>query len=481
VRLTIRARLTLLYFGVLVGAFLVFVFICDYGFQRSIHTTVNEASRGNLESVRSVIDSALPSGMPAVQQELSKLSGFWANGAIFEVAAPNGEWLFRSPRFASPQFALPAARTDQITFVTTNLDWSQYRIAREAVKIAGRPFLIDAAVPTEPFDQALDSFRLIEKEFIPLLIVLASFLGYWLSGRALAPVNRIIATAESIGVQNLSQRLEVPRAKDELRRLTETVNAMLARIESSVNRITQFTADASHDLRTPLSLIRTNAELALRRPRSEMEYRETLSCILAASEETTELIEELLLLARADAGAAQLKYEDVDLRLILQKISREAQVLAASKGLLFSDQISSSPMLLRADAAAMERLFLAVIDNAVKYTGSGGQVFLRPYCEKESVVIEIEDTGIGIAEDDLDHIFDRFFRADQARSREVRGSGLGLSIAHWITEMHQGTIQVKSQVGQGSVFSIRLPQASASPTKLLTHENLPVLTASSSI
>ena len=127
-----------------------------------------------------------------------------------------------------------------------------------------------------------------------MLVILASLLGYWLGGRALAPVNRIIQSAEEVGVQSLSRRLELPRAKDELRGLTETLNAMLDRIESSVKRITQFTADASHDLRTPLSLIRTNAELALRRPRTESEYRATLTRILAASEESAQLIDQLL-------------------------------------------------------------------------------------------------------------------------------------------------------------------------------------------
>src|SRR5208283_1438487 len=156
-----------------------------------------------------------------------------------------------------------------ISFLTTNLASQQYRIAQKSILRGSTLFRISAAVPTEPFDQALDHFRLIEKRFLPLLVIVASLLGYWLSGRALAPVNRIIESTERVGVRNLSGRLEVPRAKDELRRLTEQVNAMLDRIETSVKRITQFTADASHDLRTPLALIRTNAEIALRRSRTE--------------------------------------------------------------------------------------------------------------------------------------------------------------------------------------------------------------------
>ena len=270
--LTIRARLTLLYFLVLGASFLAFFWICDMGFRRSIETTVNDASRSDLETVQRVIADSALKGPEKVHKELGELSNLWANGAIFQVASLNGRVLFQSPRFLQPDFPLPPFE-EKTVFFNRNLEHFQYRIARRRIEIAGQQYLIDAAVPTEPFDQALDRFRLIEKEFLPLLALLASFLGYWLSGRALSPMNRIIKSAEEIGVRNLHKRLEVPQAKDELRRLAETVNAMLERIDSSVNRISQFTADASHDLRTPLALIRTNAELALRRTRTEVEYR----------------------------------------------------------------------------------------------------------------------------------------------------------------------------------------------------------------
>ncbi len=458
-QLTIRARLTLLYFVVLAASFLAFFWICDFGFQRSIDTTVNDASRGNLESVRKVIETSLPEGMPKVRQELTQLSGLWANGAIFEVANADGEWLFRSPHFLSLQFALPTIPAAGVSFQTNNLELRQYRIARERVLIDGKTFLIDAAVPTEPFDQALDHFRLIEKEFLPLLVVLASLLGYWLGGRALSPVNRIIQSAKEVGVQSLSRRLELPRAKDELRRLTETLNAMLDRIESSVKRITQFTADASHDLRTPLSLIRTNAELALRRSRTENEYRATLTRILAASEESSQLIDHLLTLARADAGATRLNLEVASLLPVLQDACQQARLWAQAKGLDFQDSLPAEAPALHMDASAMERLLLTLLDNAVKYTPAGGAVRLRAYSDERHAIVEIADSGIGIADSELPHIFDRFYRADQARSREVPGSGLGLAIARWIANGHNATIEVESSLGNGALFRVRVPLA----------------------
>jgi len=461
---TIRARLTALYFLVLAASFTGFFWICDYGFQKSINTAVNDASQRNLDTVTRVLERHISQGTTELSQELTRVSELWESGAIFEVAGPNGQWIYRPPRFSSALPALQPVRGESISFQTTNFEALQYRVARRQINVDGNVYLIDAAVPTEPFDQALDRFRLIEKRFLPPLAVLASFLGFWLSGRALAPVNRIIESAERIGVRDLSRRLEVPRAKDELRRLTEQVNAMLDRIETSVKRITQFTADASHDLRTPLALIRTNAELALRRPRSDAEYRETLARILATSEETTELIEQLLLLARADANGAQLKLEPTTLSLVLQAVVQKANVLAAGKGLTFSHSVVPSTDSLLANQPALERLFLTVLDNAIKYTPPGGHVHLGLRMEDSHAIIELSDTGIGISEKDLPHVFERFYRADQVRSRETRGSGLGLSIARWIAELHRGSIELHSQPGQGTQVTIRLPLTSETGT-----------------
>jgi heavy metal sensor kinase len=471
VSLTLRARLTLLYFLVLCASFVAFFWICDIGFRRSIEITVNEESLRNLEAVQGVIQQSAPRGMDKVQKELSELSNLWANAAIFEVATDDNKWVFRATKFVSEPSHLPPI-LDSTAFLTKNLETFQYRIARRQIVADGRKFEIDAAVPTEPFDQALDRFRIIEKEYLPLLILLASLLGYWLSGRSLAPINRIIESTERIGVRNLYRRLEVPRPKDELRRLTETLNAMLERIDYSVTRITQFTADASHDLRTPLALIRTNAELAMRRPRSECEYKAALSRILQATDETTELVDHLLTLARADAGATQLTFQIAPLHRVLSRTAEFGRLLATAKGLQWSEELSHGTSIICCDPRILERLFLIILDNAVKYTPPGGKLILRETTESEHVVIEIADTGIGIAEKDLPHVFDRFFRADQARSREVRGFGLGLAIASWIAEIHKGSIGVESRLGEGSHFYVRLPLHPNAPSKARLAENI---------
>lgn len=455
--LPIRWRLTLLYCVVLGLSFLAFFYICDIGFQRSIDSTVNEASRGNLEIIRRLLESSTPSGHQHLQKELSELAGLWANGALLEVNDGDGKQIFQSPQFREPASPLFAAGGERIEFSTTNLQAQQYRVATAEVEAAGEHYQVRAAVPTEPFDQALDNFRSIEKKALPVLVVLASLLGYWLSGRSLQPVNQIVQTAEQISAQNLSQRLEVPQARDELRRLTETLNAMLARIENSFQRITQFTADASHDLRTPVAVIRSTAEISLRRPRQPEEYREALSGILETSEQTSELLEQLLELARTDAGVVELEMRPVDLTQYVRRAQEQGAALAAEKSLSITLTAPAAPTWVRADEIAMHRLLLILVDNAVKYTPVGGKCEIALWQIDQQAHIAVKDNGIGIAKDDLPTIFERFRRADRARSRETPGAGLGLAIARWIAEIHGGTIRAESELGSGSVFQVSLP------------------------
>ncbi len=459
-----RVKLTARYSLVVILSFVSFFWVSDLGFQHSIETTVNEASRTNLEIVRRLLQNQAGRGGPEMRAKLQELSELWANGAIFEVADATGEWILRSPKFEHANPPLQDGRNPEISFSTTNLDTFQYRVAFQRVEIGDQTFEIHAAVPTEPFDQALDNFRLLEKEILPLLVCVAALLGYWLSGRSLAPVNRIIETTERIGVDNLSRRLDVPRARDELRRLTEAINAMLERIERSFQRITQFTADASHDLRTPVAVIRTSAELSLRRPRTAADYRETLHKILQTSVETSELLENLLTLARADAGAIGMEMHPLDLDQHVRKAQERARILSSDKHLELVMSVPGTPVWVRADAVAIDRLLLILVDNAVKYTPPGGRCEIELSRQAAHAEITVRDTGLGIPESELSSIFERFTRVNRARSRDIPGAGLGLAIARWITDMHGGTIAAKSQLGAGSAFQVRLPALATNPS-----------------
>jgi heavy metal sensor kinase len=459
---TVRTRLTVWYFLVLIVSFALFGWVVDFGFRHSVARTMDDSLQKNLGTVQRVISESLPKGIDKVNHELGEMAGIWADGAILKVTDESGQPIFQSPAFARTQ--IEAVEAVNSGGYTTNLDAIQYRIIAQRVSISGHILNVAVATPTEAFDQSLDQFRLTLKLASPVLIILASLGGYWLSRRALEPVDDIIQSARSIGGQNLSSRLPVPLPRDELRRLTETLNEMLGRIEASMRKVTQFTADASHELRTPLALLRTTAEVALRRHRTEEDYRETLESILAASEEMTVLLENLLRLARADAGAEAFEFRRVDLIRCLRKVQEQGAILAEPKAIRVAGDFEEEPVWIDADAAAIERLFLIFIDNAVKYTPRGGEISLQCHKADDAALVEIRDTGIGVAGKDLPRIFDRFYRADPARSREQGGVGLGLSIANWIVEKHGGAIDVESAPGMGSVFQVHLPFAPRNPT-----------------
>ena len=404
-----------------------------------------------------MLASSEASGNLAIKQSLADLGNVWANGALLEVADQAGDWLYRSDPFLDQHPTLPPDSAGGTTFFTTNLDANQFRVAMARVHVGDQIYAIHAAVPTEPFDQALDRFRLIEKEALPVLVLLASMLGYWLSGKSLAPVNRIIRTAEQIGVDNLSRRLEVPEPRDELRRLTVTLNSMLDRIETSFRRITRFTADASHDLRTPLTIIRATAEIALRKRRTETEYQDALNRVLETSVETSGMLDNLLALARADAGASGLEMHTLDLAAHVRKAQERASVLAATKCLTLTVRVPDTPLLVRADPVAIDRLLLILLDNALKYTPSGGRCEIELEKSESEAHIVVRDSGVGIETSELELVFERFHRSDQARSRETPGAGLGLSIARWIAGVHGGSIRAASKIGVGSEFLVKLP------------------------
>jgi signal transduction histidine kinase len=231
---------------------------------------------------------------------------------------------------------------------------------------------------------------------------------------------------------------------------------MFARLEDAFRRVSQFTADASHELRTPLAIIRTAAELARRRPRTEAEYIIALDRILLESERTTKLIDDLLLLARADAGTEPAIREPIDLAVVVSDACDEGRMLADAAGLRFiCDTLPGCWV--AADAQALRRLLLILFDNAVKYTPAGGTISVTMSLNRTDAVVEVRDTGIGIADAHLPHLFERFYRVSPDRSRSTGGIGLGLSIARWIAASHGGEIVVESQVGAGSVFRVRLP------------------------
>ncbi len=292
-------------------------------------------------------------------------------------------------------------------------------------------------------------------------VVPAIFVGRWIAGRALEPVDQMITEVREItDGRTLHRRLAVPMERDELGRLAETLNQMMARLERSFAALRRFTADASHELKTPLTVVRAGVERAITRPDAPPETLAALEETLQEVNRMTELLDSLLTLARADEGRAELHREPVDLRQIIEEAGETGELLAEHAGVGIDIRLPSEPVVVSVDRSRVRQLALNLIENAVKYTPRGGQVSVELGSSNGRAVFTVADTGIGIAPGDLPHVFDRFWRADSARTRtsERAGTGLGLAICKWIAEAHGGTIEVQSRPGRGTTFTVGLPR-----------------------
>jgi signal transduction histidine kinase len=395
------------------------------------------------------------------------------------VSGENGQALFVSEAARNLEFdALDqlrgeAARADAGQRVgTLVLDPSltvRYRVA--ATDSAGpgiSSLLVGTPVNNLPFDPALILRAM--GVVAPLVVLLAVVLGYWLAGRALAPVQSITNEVDAItDGRSLHRRLAVPLTADEISRLALTLNRMFARLEQSFGSLHRFTADASHELKTPLMVLRAGVERALTHPDTPPDAIGALDETLEQINQMSEMVDNLLTLARADEGRAPLAVEECDLRELMAEASETAGMLAEGGEVTVTTKMPEQPVRLVVDRHRMRELLLNLITNAVKYTPPGGRVDLELADRGTDVTAMVRDTGIGIAPGDLPHIFDRFWRADPARSRtgDRPGVGLGLAITKWIAEAHGGSITVQSRPGRGTVFTVTLPRSPA-PQPLVT-------------
>ena len=306
-------------------------------------------------------------------------------------------------------------------------------------------------------DHTLDLLRWLLFGLVPLVVAVACGGGAWLSRRALKPVDEITSAARTIGIDNLSLRLQTPETGDELQRLTEVWNTMLGRLEAAVKTLSQFAADASHELRTPLAVIRTSAELALRRARAPESYRDSLIEIAAEAERMTQLVDDLLWLARNDArgniGAKpEMPMEPLDPGSLLSEVCGEMQGVAGERQIRIRREGAGRAVLVSGNAAALRRLFLVLLDNAIKYSHPGSEVVVALSNTDGMPTVTVTDFGIGISAADQPHIFKRFYQADKARTDG--GFGLGLSLADSIARAHGAVIDVTSREGAGSTFRV---------------------------
>jgi two-component system heavy metal sensor histidine kinase CusS len=290
-------------------------------------------------------------------------------------------------------------------------------------------------------------------------LAVSSLGGYSLSRRALKPVALLISEAQSITAQDLSRRLPVPEVKDELQQLAHTWNELLSRLEVAMRRVTQFTADASHELRNPIAYIRATAQFHSQNVDLDEMSRDGFLEIVEEARRTGELLENLLLLARADVGHTSPEVSDVDARSQLGAVCDRIEPIARAKNLILVRGFAATnyPLILSIDASHLRRLVLILLDNAVKYTPPGGTI--RIDCEfADGLHLQVSDTGIGTPQEARLRIFDRFYRVDISRADDNPGVGLGLAIAKWIVELYGGEISVQSDSGRGATFQVLLPR-----------------------
>jgi len=454
-RRSIRFRLTAWYAAILAVTLAVTGAGVWLAIRESIHETVDKELRSRLHAMRDFLRQ-----QPA--DELIEDTALSPVGTRFRIAKAGGGWFYQAPgteRWVAPPPAADLPERGRAQTIVRN--GKPMRVLSAPIPLG----VVQIGIPIDEFTEMLSEFTWTALLASPFLLLLASAGGYWMSRRALVPVEQIARTAGEIQAQSLSERLPVGGSGDELDHLSVTLNGMLARLEDSFRRITQFTADASHELRTPVAIIRTTAEVVRRKSRTEQEYIEALDRILKESERTTGLIEDLMLLARADAQAETMLREQVPLADLVRDASADVRALAETVGVTLRvgglDECSVA-----GDPRALRRLLLILLDNAIKYSKPGGEVSLALRLEEKAAVLEVRDTGMGIAEGDLPHIFERFYRASKDRSRKVGGVGLGLSIAQWIARQHGGQILVESVAGQGSVFRVVFTSFSETPIRI---------------
>ena len=435
-RLPIRARLTLIYGSLLFLALVLsgtaVLSLLRYRLLQHLEESLDKRLQGVEAFLVRETTEATANMIPV---ELEEYASTQPEGRLIEVRDEHDRLLLRADPVPYPS-----------------------RTRTREFKLYGQLYKTRASASVHPIEESVQEIGFLLLGSLPVLIILIGVTGYWISSRSLQPVDAMTKAARSIGVSNLGGRLPVPRSKDELSRLAEAWNEMLDRLEESFSRMRRFTADAAHEFRTPLTGLRTTAELALRRKRETEEYREALAQVIIISERMNQLSDDLLALARGDDMPTLRSSGRVDLAAVVRGVVAEMEPVLVEKKLQIELALNSRPVLPEADADGIRRLVAILLDNARKYTPSEGSIKIALHDQPSEVSIEVSDTGSGIPDEALTRIFDRFYRIDPSRDRETGGYGLGLAIAQQIARAHHGQLEAANNAGAGATFRFHLPK-----------------------
>jgi heavy metal sensor kinase len=452
---SIRVRLTLWYVALLAIILLVFSALLYLTLSRGLREELDVTL--STEAARLIASMDFENNAPQLGEAPDNLR-IGTVAALYD--ATGRRLLAYDPRQPLPALAdsLSQAARGQQSFATASLaDGTQWRVLTAPVFENGLQVgILQVGRPVAQVDATMRQLSLLLMVAVPLTLLVASAGGLFLAGRALNPIDGITRAAAAIGADDLSQRLNLRGNQDEVGRLAATFDRMLDRLDRAFRRQRQFTADASHELRTPLTMLASQIDVALERKRTAADYETLLRSLREDAARMTQLVSELLTLARADAGQQLLTREELDLGELVSNVVQAMQPLALQRGVQLAEH-GQPQVTISGDQTRLTQLLINLVDNALRYTSSGGRVDVAVKEEAGWAELSVADTGMGIAAEHLPHLFERFYRADPARARSDGGSGLGLAIAQWIVQAHGGQISVASEFGHGSTFTVRIP------------------------
>ena len=471
---SIRSRLTAWHVAVL-GFFLILFSVLLYAFlSKRLHESIDNSLKVSASVVKkaALIDySRAP--LPGLDLFFDQFLGYSNINKFYRIYDGSGNVDSRSKGIDASKFPLTQdsysrATKGEITYETFTLAPKHHIrvITMPVIRNDNLVNLIQVGTSLKGVEDTLKNLRIFLFAAIPGVLILSTLGGRFMATRALKPVEEITQTAQNIAHgANLSQRIPMPEVQDEIGNLANTFNQMMDRLEKSFAQVRQFSSDASHELRTPLTVLKGQSELVLSKPRSKGEYQEVVSSNLEEINYMSRILEDLLTLSKGDEGEISLEKEPVELGNIIEEVSRQGEILASEKDIKIIVAYLE-PVTILGDAHRLKQMVWILIHNAIKFTLGGGEIKITLQDLDDTVYFTIKDTGIGIPEQDLPKIFDRFYRVDKARSRQEGGSGLGLAICKFIVDRHHGTIDVESKLGEGTKFKIRFPKHEVAVQKI---------------